>query len=99
MGKPIHLARRVSVNPLLAEGFEPRRGSRAHVSLVIIAVDDDGLVGVEASFAGGLLIQVGQWDVDGTRYVLFVVVFSGKYLDRSHSFVHHSTQGISVNVG
>src|SRR5206468_12945347 len=67
MGKPIHLARSVPVDVLISEGFEPPRGPCAQVSLVVIAIGDDGQVGAQPGFVSSVSIEVGQGDRKSTR--------------------------------
>jgi hypothetical protein len=68
---PVGLARGVVVHLLEADAFERRRGSRAHVSLVVVAVDDHRSTAIEP--ARRLPVELLERDVDRPRQVLVLV--------------------------
>jgi hypothetical protein len=78
-GRPIRFARRVAEDLGKTQADEPPRGSRAQVSLIIVAVDDDWLLPIKLS--GALRIEMPQKDVDRSRQMLFLVFRSGEYLE------------------
>src|SRR5918992_2189923 len=59
---PVGLAGDVVVHVLEPDALEPRRGSWAHVSLVVVAVDDDRALAVELSRAPA--VELFERDVD-----------------------------------
>jgi hypothetical protein len=63
-----------------AECFEPPRGSRAEVSLDVLAVDDDRPVAFEHVF-GVVSREVAQRQTDGARNVLIVVLVAAQDFD------------------
>src|SRR5262249_46743399 len=62
-----------------ADALEPPRGSRAQVSLVVVAVDDHRPLALESPRR--LRIQGFQGDVDRARKVLLLVFGLRKHLD------------------
>ena len=66
VGQPVHLAAAVVGCVGEAERLEPPRGPRAHVSEEVVAVDDDGPVGVERLCPG---VDLAQGHVTGTGKV------------------------------
>src|SRR5437660_2110217 len=71
--EPVRLAGLITIDIHESEACEPRRGPCAHVSLVVVAVDDEGSTGVES--LGGLAVEGFQRNVDRAREV-FGLVFS-----------------------
>ncbi len=65
--QPVHLARDIVVDPLEPEAFEPPRGSRAHVSLEVVAIHDDWPGGIDTrrclgvEFLEGKVDRAGRW--------------------------------------
>src|SRR5205814_5002001 len=88
-GQPVHLSGRVVVDVVEAELLEPRRGPGAVVSLVVVAVDDDRAVAVQARGRGGGELLEGQ--VEGAQQVPLLVVARRQYLHqlraRRHQFL------------
>src|SRR5262249_3572125 len=76
---PILLAGDVVVDTPEAERFEPPRGSRADVSLVVVAVDDYRPLAVK--FARGALVELLERDVDGAADVFLRVVSRRQHLN------------------
>src|SRR6266851_4026470 len=79
-GEPVRLARLIAIYLPEPECLEPRRGSRAHISLVVVAVDNHGPLGVE--LPRRLATEGLQWDVDCGWDVFGRVLFGGKHLDQ-----------------
>src|SRR5829696_2788427 len=75
---PVRLAGDVVVHPLEADALEPRRGSRAHVSLVVVAVGDHWPTVVEQ--ARRLVVELFERDVDRSRQVLVLVLGRRQHL-------------------
>jgi hypothetical protein len=71
VGQPIGFASDVVIDVPESEAFEPPRGPRAEVSLVVPAVDDDGPASVE--LGSGLSLQLLERDADRARQVLLLV--------------------------
>src|SRR5581483_7155567 len=78
-----------------AERFEPPRGSRAHVSLVVVAVDDDRPVAVELTRP--LPFQLLEGDVDCAREVLFFVFVVREHFDELRSIGDELLNVIAVD--
>src|SRR5260370_3065382 len=49
-GKPIRLPWLITIDMLERERLEPRRGPCAQVSLVVMAIDDDGTITVKSAY-------------------------------------------------
>ncbi len=79
VGQPVDLARDVVVDLGEAERFEPARGSWAHVSKSVPAVDDHRPVPVEAGRRGG--VEGLEWDVERVGQVQLDVLLCRQDLD------------------
>jgi hypothetical protein len=79
VGQPVLFARDVVVDLLEAQRFEPARGSRAEVSYVVPAVDDDRPRLVQAGRGGG--VELLEGDAARSRNVLIQVLGLREYLD------------------
>src|SRR5262249_45741636 len=75
IGSPVGFAGGVVVDAGEADAFEPPRGSWAHVSLVVVAIDDHRPFAIE--LARGVAVDRLERDVDRAGQV-FVVVFIGR---------------------
>ena len=76
VGKPIRLAGGVAKDLSKTETFEPPRGPRAQVSLVIVAINDHRPVAVERGRRPA--VQFFQWDVDRAGQPLFFILSGGQ---------------------
>ncbi|HUO68527.1 MAG TPA: hypothetical protein VMV37_13380 [Gammaproteobacteria bacterium] len=79
-GKPIHLPVGIVEHTNVSELLEPARGSRALVSLEVVAVDHDGAVTIE--LVRGALIEPTERNVDGSRDVCPLVFVMTEYFDQ-----------------
>src|SRR6266540_1929437 len=77
---PVGLAGDVVVNVGEADALEPPRGPWAHVSLVVVAVDDHRPFSVE--LASRLPVEFLQRDVDRTGQVLLLELGGRQHLDK-----------------
>src|SRR5262245_53555588 len=77
-----------------AERFEPPRGSWAHVSGRVPAVDDDGLARIEQT--EGLGLDRGEGDVDGPREMVLLELVPGQDLDDLRAGVHERLHGTPI---
>jgi hypothetical protein len=77
---PVGLSRDVVVDPLEAGALEPRRGPRAQVSLVVVAVGDHRPGAVERSRR--LAVELLERDVERARQVLVLVLGDRQHLDQ-----------------
>ena len=91
--KPVGLPRLIPIDGK-PESLEPRRGPCAHVSLVVMAVGNDGSAGVES--LGGLWIQVLQWDVDGTGNVFGLVFPRSEDIDELSTLLRELLDTVTV---
>src|SRR5260370_26634615 len=78
--RPIGLARRVTEALRKRQTDEPPRGPGAHVSLIVVAINDYRLLSTKLS--GTLAIEVFEADVDGSGMRLLLVFRLGKYLNQ-----------------
>src|SRR5215211_8369266 len=76
--EPVRLAGHVVVDPLEAQTFEPPRGPRTHVSLVVVAVDDNRPISLKPS--GRLLVQLLERAADGSGKVLVLVLLAQQHI-------------------
>ena len=95
-GKPIRLPGLVTIDMLEREPLEPRRGPCAQVSLVVMAIDDDGTVTVESAYR--LATERFQWNVDGARDVFGLVLFTRKHVDELRSRAQHLSDPIPIDL-
>src|SRR5207248_4703008 len=75
VGAPVGLAGGVVVDAGKAEAVEPRRGSWAHVSLIVVAVDDHRPRRIELPRSVG--VEQLQRNIDRAREVLVRVLVRG----------------------
>src|SRR6266403_1517404 len=71
--EPVRLAGLIAIDIHESETCEPRRGPCAHVSLVVVAVDDEGPTRVES--LGGFTVEGFQRNVDRSGEVFGLVFF------------------------
>jgi hypothetical protein len=76
---PVGLAGRVVVDAREADVFEPPRGSRTEVSLVVVAVDDHRSLRIELRRRGS--VERLEWKVQRTGQVLVFEVVFREHLD------------------
>src|SRR4051812_4021153 len=89
-GEPVGLAGDVVVDVLEAERVEPARGSWAHVSETVVAVDDDRLGLVEV--CGGGRVELPERDVDRPGRVLVGVLVLDQHLDQLRPCIEQLAQ-------
>src|SRR5215211_2291653 len=82
--EPVRFAGHVVINPLEAQTFEPRRGPRAHVSLVVVAVDDNRRISLKPR--GHLPVQLLKRDVDGSGKMLVLVLLARQHVHELSPF-------------
>src|SRR5260370_26532837 len=78
--RPIGLARRVTEDLRKRQTDEPPRGPGAHVSLIVVAINDYRLLSTKLS--GTHASEVFAEDVDGSRTALLLAFRLAKYLDQ-----------------
>jgi hypothetical protein len=74
VGKPVGLARDVVIDLLKSERFEPARGSWAHVSERVPAVDDHRAPGIE--LLGRVAVELLEREMDGAGQVHLLVLLA-----------------------
>jgi hypothetical protein len=94
--EPVHLPGHVVVDLREAQGLEPARGSRTHVSQRVRAVDDHR-IGTTQSVR--LLRQIGQRDVDRAGDVLLLIRDSTENLDELPVTFEQRSNSIAINRG
>jgi hypothetical protein len=96
VGKPIRLAGSVAKDLSKTETFEPPRGPRAQVSLVIVAINDHRPVAVERGRRPA--VQFFQRDVDRAGQPLFFILFGGQRLDELRADGRHCHHFFSIDL-
>jgi hypothetical protein len=76
-------------------GLEPPRGSGAHVSKSIPAVDDNRLGGVEPWTGGG--VESVEGDVRRSGEVLLCIPFAGKDFENLRTIVEELSKSVTIN--
>jgi hypothetical protein len=92
--EPVSFSRLISVNGE-PEAFEPRRGPRAQVSLIVVAVRNDGAARVQP--LGGRSIECLERDVDRTRDVLGLVFFGPENLNELSAVSNELLDAMTVD--
>src|SRR5436190_20909624 len=82
-GAPVSLAGDVVMNLCEADALEPPRGPWAHVSLVVVAVDDHRAPACE--LPGRLAVEFLEWDVDRSGHVFLFELGGRQHLDELRS--------------
>ena len=92
---PIDLARGVVINPLETELKKPPRGSGAHVSEGVPAVDGNGPGGFELS--GGVGVQLFEGDVHRSGKMFLRVLVGGEDLYELRVAVEELAEAVTVD--
>ena len=87
-GKPVGLSGLVAVDVPEPQRLEPRRGPRAHVSLVVVAIDNDRPTGIEP--LDGLSAERFQRNVDRPRNMFGLVLRRRKDVDQLRPLTEHA---------
>jgi hypothetical protein len=77
------------------EAFEPRRGPCAEVSLIVVAVRNNGTARVQPF--GGRSIECLERDVDGTRDVFGLVFFGPENLNELSALLNELLDAMMVD--
>src|SRR5450759_2527923 len=89
-GEPICFASDVVIDRIEAERFEPPRGSGAHISECVLAVDDDRFGACK--LLGGSVCELSQRDVDCTGKMFGTVFVFGEDLDKLRVSVEEASE-------
>jgi hypothetical protein len=92
--EPVSLPRLVSVDGE-PESFEPRRGPRAQISLVVVAIGDDGSARVE--LLGALAIQRLERDIKRARDVFGLVFSRSEDLDQLTALLEKLLDALTID--
>src|SRR5215468_12533630 len=96
VGEPIRLAGGVSKDLSKTETFEPPRGPRAQVSLVIVAIDDHRLVAIKRPRRPA--VQFFQRDADRAWQPLLLVLAGGQRFDELRADGSHRQHFFSIDL-
>ncbi len=94
--KPVSPSRLVPVDPSKSECLEPRRGPGAHVSLIVVTVDDHGSPGVELSCR--LAAKGLQRNVDRPGDMFGLVLYSGQHIDELRPVSEKLSEPIPIDL-
>src|SRR5712691_13426354 len=95
-GEPVSPSWLIPVDLLKSERLEPRRGPRAHISLVVVAVDDHRPRGVELPHR--LAAKDLQRNVDRCRNMLGFVFLSGQHIDELRAVSEKLAKPIPIDL-
>jgi len=96
IGHPVELAGDVIGNIPETKAFEPRRGPRAQVSLIVEAVDNYRAVSLE-KLHRPFSIQLSQRNVDRAREVLFLVLSVTQHFNELTSLLEQTLDLFSIH--
>jgi hypothetical protein len=97
VGEPVGFSGDVVVDVLEAERVEPARGSWAHVSEVVVAVDDDRPVGVERG--GRAPVELLERDVDRPGEMRLFVFVRWQHFDELSVVVDEALEVCKLDPG
>jgi|ERR1051326_3897212 hypothetical protein len=98
-GQPIDLAGNVAIDVGVAQGFEPPRGSRAQVSINVLAVHNDGALFVRTEpLAGRGRAKLRKGQTDGAWQVFVFVLFGRQDLDNRGTLVAQLLHSVTIDI-
>jgi hypothetical protein len=94
VGGPVSFATRVAEYLAEPKALKPPRGSRAHISLVIVAVSDHRAIFLKLRDAPP--IERSKWYVDRSWQVFSLVLISGENLNKLRPVLNHAAHIVSM---
>src|SRR5712691_1509352 len=94
-GEPVRLAGLIAIDIRESQTCEPRPGPCAHVSLVVVAVDDDGPTEVES--LGGPAVEGFQRNVDRSGEVFGLVFFRSQDVNELSPLLKEVRYAVAVD--